>query len=236
MITNEGKYYLYRHIRLDKEEPFYIGIGKKYSSCINSEYFKRVYKRAFDTHQRRNSIWSRITSKTSYEVEILLESNDLQFIKNKEREFVHFYGRKDLGTGILANLTDGGEGSLNKKCKPESILKTMEAHYISVTHISTGEVFTSIKEAAQAYGLKYRKLSAQLKNKVFGCPFIYTGHPVVIENNKTCIRIQKISTGQVFSSIRKAALDLGTDHKTLKKWIEENKSIDYRYLNKKEAA
>lgn len=29
MIVDEGKYYLYRHIRLDKNEPFYIGIGTK---------------------------------------------------------------------------------------------------------------------------------------------------------------------------------------------------------------
>lgn len=29
MIEPEGKYYLYRHIRLDKNQPFYIGIGTK---------------------------------------------------------------------------------------------------------------------------------------------------------------------------------------------------------------
>ena len=28
MIQNIGKYYLYRHIRLDLGSPFYIGIGK----------------------------------------------------------------------------------------------------------------------------------------------------------------------------------------------------------------
>lgn len=29
MIVDNGKYYLYRHIRLDKNEPFYIGIGSR---------------------------------------------------------------------------------------------------------------------------------------------------------------------------------------------------------------
>lgn len=29
MLKNSGKHYLYRHIRLDKNEPFYIGIGTK---------------------------------------------------------------------------------------------------------------------------------------------------------------------------------------------------------------
>ena len=33
----EIKYYLYRHIRLDKYQPFYIGIGTVYKQDINSK-------------------------------------------------------------------------------------------------------------------------------------------------------------------------------------------------------
>ena len=48
MIQEIGKYYLYRHIRLDTKVPFYIGIGTK----IKGGTFKRIYKRAFETVYR----------------------------------------------------------------------------------------------------------------------------------------------------------------------------------------
>ena len=88
--------YLYRHIRLDKNEPFYIGI----SSDSN-------YKRAFS--KRRSNIWNKIASKTNYEVEIVLEGLTWEEACNKEKEFIELYGKINKG-GILANLTDGGEG------------------------------------------------------------------------------------------------------------------------------
>ena len=106
MIENSGKYYLYRHIRLDKNEPFYIGIGTKKHPDIDKN---SNYERSYISH-KQNNIWHKISKKTVYIVEILLESNDYDFIESKEIEFIKLYGRINLGTGILANLTDGGGG------------------------------------------------------------------------------------------------------------------------------
>jgi Mor family transcriptional regulator len=134
MILNNGKYYLYRHIRLDKNEPFYIGVGKKPSNK-NDGIYRRARQKA-----GRNIIWKRIVAKTEYEVEILMESDDRNFILEKEKEFVKLYGRIDNGTGILTNLTDGGDyfdgfidtierrtkiskGNKGKILKPETISK-----------------------------------------------------------------------------------------------------------------
>jgi hypothetical protein len=86
---------VYRHIRLDKNEPFYIGIGK-------SE------KRAYDKRSR-NKTWKGIVNKTDYRIEILFDNLTLNQAREKEKELISLYGRKDLGTGTLANLTDGGE-------------------------------------------------------------------------------------------------------------------------------
>lgn len=98
LITDEGKYYLYRHIRLDKNEPFYIGRGTKTN-------LKAPYKRAYSKH--RHQFWHNITNKSNYNVEILVESDNLEFIKQKEIEFTKLYGRKVNNTGSLVNILEG---------------------------------------------------------------------------------------------------------------------------------
>ena len=98
------KYYLYRHIREDKNDVFYIGIGTNTKDKPN-------YSRAKSTHGR-NSYWHNIVNKTNYKVEIIMESNNIEFIKNKEIEFINIYGRKDLNKGNLVNMTNGGDGCL----------------------------------------------------------------------------------------------------------------------------
>jgi hypothetical protein len=90
---------LYRHIRLDKNEPFYIGIGKD-------------EKRAF-TRFSRNKYWKKIVNKTDYEVQILFDDLTWEEACEKEKEFIALYGKKNSG-GILCNITDGGEGFLGK--------------------------------------------------------------------------------------------------------------------------
>jgi hypothetical protein len=88
---------VYRHIRLDKNEPFYIGIGKtKYRA--KSKYNRSIF-------------WHRIVSKTDYEIDILFDNLTWEQAKEKEKEFIKLYGRKDLGNGSLVNMTDGGDGS-----------------------------------------------------------------------------------------------------------------------------
>jgi group I intron endonuclease len=101
------EYFLYRHIRLDTNKPFYIGIGtkpKKFSSHF-SEY-KRAYAK-----KSRNSHWKNIVGKVGYKVEIIMESDNKDLVIENEKYFIALYGRKDLGTGILVNMTAGGEGT-----------------------------------------------------------------------------------------------------------------------------
>lgn len=91
--------YLYRHIRLDKNTPFYIGIGSDSN-----------YQRAYNCTSR-NIFWKRITNKTNYRVEIMLDDLTREEVCEKEKEFIEIYGRSNLGKGELCNLTNGGDGS-----------------------------------------------------------------------------------------------------------------------------
>ena len=111
---------VYRHIRLDKNQPFYIGIG---------ETEKRAYIKS-----NRNDYWKRI-AKNGYEVEILFDNLTWQMACEKEKEFISLYGRANNNTGILCNLTDGGDGTIGrkpwnygKKTPQEQIVKLKENH------------------------------------------------------------------------------------------------------------
>jgi len=98
--------YVYRHIRLDKNEPFYIGIGNNNIYRLNEK-------------NRRNVIWKQITTKTKYEIEVLLDNLTWEEACNKEIELISLYGRIDLKTGTLANMTSGGDcGTIGRKYIP----------------------------------------------------------------------------------------------------------------------
>ena len=99
--------YLYRHIRLDKSKPFYIGIG----SDTN-------YKRAYSL-RNRNKYWKNIVNKTEYKVQILLDDLSWEEACEKEKEFIELYKRNCDG-GILCNITLGGEGVYGLKHSQKS--------------------------------------------------------------------------------------------------------------------
>ena len=98
-ITQLGQndWIVYRHIRLDKDIPFYIGIGKDINRPNNKK--------------DRSNFWKSIISKTEYAVEILFDNLTKEQAIEKEIEFIKLYGRVDLKTGTLCNMTCGGEGT-----------------------------------------------------------------------------------------------------------------------------
>jgi len=101
--------YIYRHIRLDKNEVFYIGIGSD-----------KNYKRAH-TKKNRNKYWHNIVNLTDYRVEIISEEwLTWEEACEKEKFWIIFYGRADLKLGPLVNMTDGGQGQFGFKHSEET--------------------------------------------------------------------------------------------------------------------
>ena len=106
--------YLYRHIRLDNNLPFYIGIG-------SDDDFKRSREKS-----NRNKHWRNIVKNTPYDIDILLDGLSWEEACEKEKEFIKLYGRSDLKLGTLCNLTEGGEGVIGMKHSDETKRKLIE--------------------------------------------------------------------------------------------------------------
>ncbi len=169
--------YLYRHIRLDKNEPFYIGISRKEDN----------YSRAFENKEYQRSLfWTRVTTKTDYKVEILLESDDYEFIKQKEIEFIKLYGRIDLGTGCLVNMTDGGDGVANiaNRIKHRSTSKKNKNAKVCIS-FTTEKEYNSLVEACEEYNTSYGGQKAAIRQKSSTALFYYKGQFFIRKDKKT---------------------------------------------------
>lgn len=124
-INNGNKCYVYMHIREDNNQPFYIGIGSKPN-----------FKRAFQS-SGRNFFWHKIVNQYPCISNVIYTDLSWKEACEIEINLISHFGRRDNNTGILCNLTDGGEGNLgtifseerkNKISKALTGKKTSEEH------------------------------------------------------------------------------------------------------------
>ena len=92
-MSSNDIYCVYAYLRKDGT-PYYIGKGQKYRPYNNHRYKGKGIQTPKDK-SRIQIIAHRLLESESFLLEIKL---------------IALYGRKDLGTGILRNMTDGGEG------------------------------------------------------------------------------------------------------------------------------
>jgi hypothetical protein len=69
-----------------------------------------------------------VINKTEYRIEIMIEGLSEEEANRKEVEFILLYGRRDLGTGTLVNMTAGGEGSVGYKHTEEARKKMSDGN------------------------------------------------------------------------------------------------------------
>ena len=124
---------VYRHRTLDTNEVFYVGIGS----------IKRPYKK-----YGRNNFWKNIVNKHGYYVEIIQENLDWDSACELEEFLIKLYGRKDLGTGCLVNMTNGGDGLKNFKFD-RKIVEKIRIKNIGRKHSYQQNMEKSIRQQGQ---------------------------------------------------------------------------------------
>ena len=148
-------YYVYAYLRTSDLTPYYIGKGKN--------------GRAWDKNH------TVIIPKNKSRI-VILESNlTVVGALALERRMIRWYGRKDLGTGILRNKTDGGDGNPGRKMTSDHKLKINNGRKNKVitpefrklmSDIKKGTKFSAEHKSNLSKSHKGKKLSDDHKNKI----------------------------------------------------------------------
>jgi len=191
--------YVYRHIRLDKNEPFYIGIG----TTVRSGKCIRAYSK-----NRKNRLWHFVANKTDFEVDIIFDDVDLDYAIEKEKEFISLYGQICNNTGILTNIKEGGDlvGSNFSMKIPKSEEHKEKIRNAHINRKRTIEHQDSLNES--------------MKNRVFtekgkkACSLRSLGG-----KNPTAKKVIDTSNGKIYDCIKYAAIDLNINPTTLRSYL-----------------
>jgi hypothetical protein len=140
-METSREYYTYAYLREDRT-PYYIGKGKG----------DRIYKK----HQKGISV-----PKDKTRIIFLKQNITEEEAFKHEIYMIVLFGRKDLGTGILRNRSDGGEG-------PSGVVKSEELkRHLSKKMSKNGEGLGSIGgKRAKELGLGIHALTTEERREI----------------------------------------------------------------------
>lgn len=155
----------------ENNNPFYIGIGDscRADSC-NSRNPHTLYKR------------KKCEREGTFSLQILHTDLIWEQACEIECQLIEQYGRRDLGTGCLTNMTNGGEGAVGRKMSEKNKRLLSEtrkgknnpyAGYKGKNHHSARAVntdvgcFDTVTDAANALKTSTRTIYNRCENKNF---------------------------------------------------------------------
>jgi len=155
MISDKNIYYIYSYLREDYS-PYYIGKGKE------SRAFTKGHKevRPPKDKSRVKIVKADLTEEEAFALEKL---------------YILMFGRKDLGTGILRNKTDGGDGASGYIVSPEERKRRSERMkgvtrprwiYDKIATSNTGKKASAETRAKQSVAKKGKTCTEEHKRKV----------------------------------------------------------------------
>ena len=146
-MKNLQKFYTYAYLREDRT-PYYIGKGKERRIYSTNRRFKPPKDKSRIIFLKQN-----LTEEESFRHEVYM---------------IAVFGRKDLGTGILHNRTDGGEGSSGVVKSNETKEKLSKARKGKINKPHSEETKRKISEALKGKNNpNYNKpLSDETKRKM----------------------------------------------------------------------
>ena len=204
---------VYRHRKLDDGQIFYVGIGTK----------KRPY-----TKDKRSSFWNNIVKKHGYQVEVLAENISFEDAQDIERLLIKEYGRLDLGTGTLCNLTDGGEGTSNVSPEIRKAIserrkgvstfpigyKRSQEHSLKLSLAKKGKpsTFKGKKHTEEAKAIIKEKRAKQIFSNE---TLLKKSESMKGEKNPASKKILDTQTNTIYNTMKDAAKSEGINYTTL---------------------
>lgn len=177
-----SKYYVYELWNPIKNLPFYVGYCKRRDrpqDHINEAVLPQSENKVGANPHKIYTIRQIYQQQMEVIIKWVFETNSKKAAIDEEIRLISLYGRKDIGTGILTNMTDGGEGT-GKKIESEKERQRKRERFL-------GKTFEEIYGEDKAKEIK-EKISSKRKGYKTGRPSWNAG-----ETKETNSSLKKLS-------------------------------------------